>query len=152
MDELNRVLYQHMGLSFAFVLGTGCIAGLLRHRTQGEMCYLCNSIAIVCLLFALILAPFWIRVVILAALLGERVFKATRNAPMNDQRDAQTVADAGQMNELLSQETDTQTISEPQLQYRGVSYSEEKLAIAPVVECQFQYRGVSYKLTDQDNQ
>jgi hypothetical protein len=133
-----------MGLSFAFVLGTGCIAGLLRHRTQGEMCYLCNSIAIVCLLLALVLAPFWVRVAILAALLGERVFTTIRSsANLNHQHDALMAPDAELANELLNQE------AELQLQYRGVSYTEERSPIAPAVECQFQYRGISYKLADQ---
>lgn len=138
-----------MGLSFAFVVGTGCIAGLLRHRTQGEMCYLCNGIALVCLMLALILAPFWIRVAILVAIVGERVFSASRTPLIFDPfyADSSLVEQSAVGFEKLSDLSDI--ASAPDLQYRGVSYTErllENCEICPLPDLQCQYRGVSYRL------
>jgi hypothetical protein len=123
MGELLQVLRRNMGISFVFVLGTGCVAGLLRHRTQGEMCYLCNAIALVCVVLALILAPFWIRVAILALILGEQLLRVSQNSLTVEQHYfVEEPSVQPQDRPLQDTSAIEDTVQEPQFRYRGVSY------------------------------
>jgi hypothetical protein len=110
-----------MGLPFVLVLGMGCVAGLMRHRTQDEMYYLCNIIAIICFLLILILAPGWVRGIVVLGITGEQLLSRTRSDGFQ-YRDIDRTADAPLELDLASQLPPPSAV-EPQLQYRGVIYN-----------------------------
>jgi hypothetical protein len=88
------------------------------------MCYLCNGIALVCVLSALILAPFWIRVAILVFILGEQLLGRS-HGPLGivQQRHVDVAQPLDQSDAALQNLSAASSIAEPQFQYRGVSYT-----------------------------
>jgi hypothetical protein len=91
------------------------------------MCYLCNGIALVCVLSALILAPFWIRVAILVFILGEQLLR-TSHSPLAivQQRHVDVVQPLDQPDAPLQNLSTASSVVEPQFRYRGVSYTPSK--------------------------
>jgi hypothetical protein len=87
------------------------------------MCYLCNGIALVCVLSALILAPFWIRVVILVFILGEQLLKTHSPLAIVQQRHVDVVPPLDQPDASLQVDSTASPVVEPQCRYRGVSYT-----------------------------
>jgi hypothetical protein len=140
-----------MGLPFALVIGTGCVAGVMRHRTQDEMHYLCNIIAIVCFVLILVLAPGWLRGIIVLGIIGEQFFSRVRADGFQDgdggctdqPKESFDIDAASPIIPLLA-------AREEHLQYRGVTFDLDIASPIPPPltdpEEQLHYRGVTYRL------
>lgn len=140
-----------MGLPFALVIGTGCVASVLRHRTQDEMHYLCNIIAIVCIVLILVLAPGWLRVIIVLGIIGEQVFSRVRADGFQDGDGGSTDQPKESFDlDAASPVLPSWAAREEQLQYRGVTFDLDPASpiTAPLTdpEEQLHYRGVTYRL------